>query len=228
MVGRSVASVCTLPRRLTTPMPLATRPNTVCLPSKKGVGASVTKNCGSSSSSHPCAHQRRQSSTLCLCMEVRQPACRLASLWCCCCKGDAAAAAKLLQVRNSNCNAAHSHAHVHTKAPQMLPATRPAAHTAARPAHLAAVGVAARVGHAEDACPGVPQLRVDLVLKLCGRKKCSCSRRVRMRREPLQYLPVKIADLMCSVHSIREVRFMCCCVRAADISACCQRGHHVR
>jgi hypothetical protein len=41
----SVASVCTSPIRWTTFMPLLTRPNIVCLPSRKVVGASVMKNC---------------------------------------------------------------------------------------------------------------------------------------------------------------------------------------
>ena len=44
VVGRSLASVCTLPRRLTTPMPAHTRPKMVCLPSRNGVGARVMKN----------------------------------------------------------------------------------------------------------------------------------------------------------------------------------------
>jgi hypothetical protein len=45
VVGRSLASVCTLPRRLMTLMPLHTLPKIVCLPSSHGVGARVTKNC---------------------------------------------------------------------------------------------------------------------------------------------------------------------------------------
>lgn len=43
--GRSLASVDTLPMRSTVPMPAATRPKMVCLPSRWGVGASVMKNC---------------------------------------------------------------------------------------------------------------------------------------------------------------------------------------
>lgn len=45
VVGRSCASVCTFPNRLTTLMPEVTRPKIVCLPSSQGVGASVIKNC---------------------------------------------------------------------------------------------------------------------------------------------------------------------------------------
>lgn len=45
VVGLSVESVCTFPRRFTTDMPEHTRPNIVCLPSKKGVGARLMKNC---------------------------------------------------------------------------------------------------------------------------------------------------------------------------------------
>jgi hypothetical protein len=41
VVGRSVASVCTFPSRLTTAMPLQMRPKIVCLPSSHGVGARV-------------------------------------------------------------------------------------------------------------------------------------------------------------------------------------------
>lgn len=44
--GRSPASVCTLPNRLITSIPLLTRPKMVCLPSRCGVGASVMKNWG--------------------------------------------------------------------------------------------------------------------------------------------------------------------------------------
>ena len=45
VVGRSVASVCTLPILFTVCMPEYTRPKMVCLLSSHGVGASVMKNC---------------------------------------------------------------------------------------------------------------------------------------------------------------------------------------
>lgn len=44
VVGLSVASVWMLPRRFTTSIPEHTRPKMVCLPSRKGAGANVTKN----------------------------------------------------------------------------------------------------------------------------------------------------------------------------------------
>lgn len=44
-IGRSAASVWTLPSCFTTPMPLQTRPKMVCFPSRWGWGASVIKNC---------------------------------------------------------------------------------------------------------------------------------------------------------------------------------------
>lgn len=44
VVGRSVASVCTLPSRLMVLIPPHTRPKMVCLPSSQGVGARVMKN----------------------------------------------------------------------------------------------------------------------------------------------------------------------------------------
>lgn len=43
-VGRSLASVVTLPSRLTVSMPAHTRPNMVCLASREGQGARVMKN----------------------------------------------------------------------------------------------------------------------------------------------------------------------------------------
>jgi len=42
--GLSCASVCTLPRRLTTSIPEHTRPKMVCFPSSHGVGARLMKN----------------------------------------------------------------------------------------------------------------------------------------------------------------------------------------
>lgn len=43
--GLSFLSVCTMPRRFITPIPVHTRPKMVCLPSSQGVGARVMKNC---------------------------------------------------------------------------------------------------------------------------------------------------------------------------------------
>ena len=45
-VGRSLASVVTLPSRFTVSIPAHTRPKMVCLPSREGQGARVMKNLG--------------------------------------------------------------------------------------------------------------------------------------------------------------------------------------